>query len=137
MCKNVHLTLPYGYYACSVQIFYGYIDPGAWLICPVGGLKALLTGRVDAPYLLPFTVGLISGLNDPAMFRDAPTGHIFLHQYLFSLKLARICKDYHFDYVTRLARLIKNSVKKFALQGINLLDKGSLARCALNAQSVT
>ena len=23
------------------------------------------------------------------MFRDAPTGHIFLHQYLFSLKLNR------------------------------------------------
>jgi hypothetical protein len=37
-----------------------------------------------------FTVGLISGLNDPAMFKDAPTGQIFLHQYLFSLKLARI-----------------------------------------------
>jgi hypothetical protein len=24
------------------------------------------------------------------MFKDAPTGQIFLHQYLFSLKLARI-----------------------------------------------
>ena len=41
-------------------------------------------------HLSAFTVGLISGLNDPAMFRDAPTGQIFLHQYLFSLRLKRI-----------------------------------------------
>jgi hypothetical protein len=36
------------------------------------------------------TVGLKRGLNDPATFNDTPTGQIFLHQYLFILRLKRI-----------------------------------------------
>ena len=47
-------TLPLGQSPCSMYaFFYGSIGPGAWLVCPVGGLQILLTGRVDAFNLLP------------------------------------------------------------------------------------
>ena len=36
-----------------------------------------------------FTVGFKNGLTEPAMLSVAPTGQIFLHQYLFSRRLAR------------------------------------------------
>ena len=54
------LTLPYGQSVCSVLIFsYDYIGPGAWLICPVGGLQTLLTGRVEALLLLPTILAIL------------------------------------------------------------------------------
>lgn len=47
------LTLPYGESVCSLLLVsYDYVGPGAWLICPVGGLQTLLTGKVYAPLLL-------------------------------------------------------------------------------------
>ncbi len=53
-------TLPYGQSVCSIWTFaYGQIGPGAWLICPVGGLQTLLTGYVDAAHLLPTILALL------------------------------------------------------------------------------
>ncbi len=53
------LTLPYGQSVCSLLLVsYDYVGPGAWLICPVGGLQTLLTGRVTAQLLLPTLVAL-------------------------------------------------------------------------------
>jgi len=46
------LTSPYGQSVCTVWILaWGYIGPGAWLVCPVGGLQAVLT-RTAPPELL-------------------------------------------------------------------------------------
>lgn len=54
------LTLPYGQSVCTVFIFaYGPLGPGAWLVCPVGGLQVLLTGRVEAMYLLPLILAIL------------------------------------------------------------------------------
>lgn len=56
------LTLPYGESVCSVLLFsYDYIGPGAWLICPVGGLQTLLTGRTDfgVHLILPTIIALL------------------------------------------------------------------------------
>ena len=53
------LTLPYGESVCSLLLVsYDYVGPGAWLICPVGGLQALLTGKVYDPLLLSTLVAL-------------------------------------------------------------------------------
>ena len=47
------LTSPYGQSVCTVWILaWGYIGPGAWLVCPVGGLQAVLTGRAPPGLLL-------------------------------------------------------------------------------------
>jgi ferredoxin-type protein NapH len=47
------LALPYGQSVCTMWILaWGYIGPGAWLICPVGGLQAVLTGRAPPGVLL-------------------------------------------------------------------------------------
>jgi ferredoxin-type protein NapH len=56
------LKLPYGQSVCSVLLFsYDYIGPGAWLICPVGGLQTLLTGRTDfgVHLILPTIIALL------------------------------------------------------------------------------
>ena len=56
------LKLPYGQSVCSVLLFsYDYIGPGAWLICPVGGLQILLTGRTDfgVHLILPTIIALL------------------------------------------------------------------------------
>jgi ferredoxin-type protein NapH len=54
------LTLPYGQSVCSLLLVsYNYVGPGAWLICPVGGLQVLLTGRVEFLLLLPTIVALL------------------------------------------------------------------------------
>jgi len=46
------LTLPYGQSVCSMLLVsYDYIGPGAWLLCPVGGLQTVLT-RTAPPGLL-------------------------------------------------------------------------------------
>jgi polyferredoxin len=53
-------TLPLGQSVDSVWlVYYGYVGPGAWLICPVGGLQTLLTGRVDSTHLLPTILALL------------------------------------------------------------------------------
>ena len=53
------LTLPYSESVCSLLLVsYDYVGPGAWLICPVGGLQALLTGKVIGPLLLSTLVAL-------------------------------------------------------------------------------
>ena len=42
------LTLPYGQSPCTVWLVaYGYVGPLAWIICPVGGLQVLISGRTD------------------------------------------------------------------------------------------
>jgi polyferredoxin len=54
------LTLPLGQSPCSIWVFfYGSIGPGAWLVCPVGGLQTLLTGRVDTLHFLPTIIALL------------------------------------------------------------------------------
>jgi ferredoxin-type protein NapH len=54
------LTLPYGQSPCSVLLFsYAYVGPGAWLICPVGGVQSLLTGRVEVQLLLSTVFALL------------------------------------------------------------------------------
>jgi ferredoxin-type protein NapH len=54
------LTLPYGQSPCSMLLFsYDYVGPGAWLICPIGGLQTLLTGRVEALLLLPTIIAIL------------------------------------------------------------------------------
>lgn len=53
------LTLPYGESVCSLLLVsYEYVGPGAWLICPVGGLQTLLTSKVTIQLLLPTLVAL-------------------------------------------------------------------------------
>lgn len=53
------ITLPYSESVCSLLLVsYDYVGPGAWLICPVGGLQALLTGQVYGPLLLSTLVAL-------------------------------------------------------------------------------
>jgi ferredoxin-type protein NapH len=53
------LTLPYSESVCSLLLVsYDYVGPGAWLICPVGGLQALLTGNVYGPLLILTLVAL-------------------------------------------------------------------------------
>jgi ferredoxin-type protein NapH len=54
------LTLPYGESVCSLLLVsFDYVGPGAWLICPVGGLQVLLTGKVTAQLLLPTIIALV------------------------------------------------------------------------------
>ena len=54
------LALPYGQSVCSIWTFaYGQIGPGAWLVCPVGGLQVLLTGYVTADYILPMILAIL------------------------------------------------------------------------------
>jgi len=54
------LTLPYGQSVCSLLLVsYNYLGPGAWLICPVGGLQTLLTGKVTTLLLLPTVMALV------------------------------------------------------------------------------
>jgi polyferredoxin len=54
------LALPYGQSVCSMLLFsYAYVGPGAWLICPVGGLQTLLTGNVGPLLLLPTIIALL------------------------------------------------------------------------------
>jgi polyferredoxin len=53
-------TLPYGQSVCSIETYaYAQIGPGAWLICPIGGLQALLSGYVDATHLLLTILALL------------------------------------------------------------------------------
>ncbi len=54
------LTLPFGQSVCSIETYaYGQIGPGAWLICPVGGLQVLATGFIDMEYLFFTLVALL------------------------------------------------------------------------------
>jgi hypothetical protein len=54
------LTLPFGQSPCNVLLFsYAYVGPGAWFICPVGGLQSLLTGRVEVQLLLSTVFALL------------------------------------------------------------------------------
>ncbi len=54
------LALPYGQSVCTIwTIAYGQIGPGAWLICPLGGLQTLVTGQVDAAHFLLTAVALL------------------------------------------------------------------------------
>jgi ferredoxin-type protein NapH len=54
------LTLPYGESVCSLLLVsYDYVGPGAWIVCPVGGLQTLLTGKVTTQLLLPTLVALV------------------------------------------------------------------------------
>ena len=53
-------ALPYGQSVCVTwTIAYSQIGPGAWLICPVGGLQTLLTSQAAASYILPTLVALL------------------------------------------------------------------------------
>ena len=52
--------VPYGQSVCSfLLVDYNFAAPGSWLICPVGGLQTLLTGRVDFYILIPTIVALL------------------------------------------------------------------------------
>ena len=52
-------TSPYSGSVCSLLLVsYDYVGPGAWLICPVGGLQALLTGKVIGPLLFSTLIAL-------------------------------------------------------------------------------
>jgi polyferredoxin len=52
--------VPLGQSPCSLFVFfYGSIGPGAWLVCPVGGLQVLLSGNVDALHLLPLIMAVL------------------------------------------------------------------------------
>ncbi len=54
------LTVPYGQSVCSIETFaYAQIGPGAWLICPVGGLQTLATGFVDVTHFLAAVLALL------------------------------------------------------------------------------
>lgn len=54
------LALPYGQSVCTIWTFaYGQVGPGAWLICPLGGLQTLVTGQVDAAHFLLTGVALL------------------------------------------------------------------------------
>jgi polyferredoxin len=53
-------SLPYGQSVCTIWTYsYGQIGPGAWLICPIGGLQTLLTGQVDFLHLMPLLLALL------------------------------------------------------------------------------
>lgn len=53
------LELPYSESVCSLLLVsYDYVGPGAWLICPLGGLQALFTGNVYGPLLILTLVAL-------------------------------------------------------------------------------
>ncbi len=53
-------ALPYGQSVCVTwTIAYSQIGPGAWLICPIGGLQTLLTSQAAASYILPTLVALL------------------------------------------------------------------------------
>jgi len=53
-------TLPMGESVCSTWVlFYGSVGPGAWLLCPLGGLQILLTGRAGLTLLIPTIVALL------------------------------------------------------------------------------
>ena len=52
--------LPYGQSVCSIETYaYAQIGPGAWLICPIGGLQALLSGFVDATHFMLTILALL------------------------------------------------------------------------------
>ena len=54
------LTLPYSQSVCTIWLLaYGNIGPGAWLICPLGGLQALLTGNLTVAYLVPTLLAML------------------------------------------------------------------------------
>ena len=54
------LMLPYGQSVCSLfLVSFDTVVPGAWLICPVGGLQVLLTGKVTTLLLLPTIMALV------------------------------------------------------------------------------
>jgi ferredoxin-type protein NapH len=54
------LMLPYGQSVCSIfLVSFDTVGPGAWLICPVGGLQVLLTGKVTTLLLLPTIMALV------------------------------------------------------------------------------
>jgi len=54
------VTLPYGQSVCSLfLVSFDTVGPGAWLICPVGGVQVLLTGKVTTLLLLPTIMALI------------------------------------------------------------------------------
>jgi ferredoxin-type protein NapH len=58
--QNPILSIPYGQSVCSfLLVDYNFAAPGSWLICPVGGVQTLLTGRVGAHILIPTLVALI------------------------------------------------------------------------------
>ena len=53
-------ALPYGQSVCTIWTFaYGQIGPGAWLICPLGGLQTLVTGQVDVAHFALTAVALL------------------------------------------------------------------------------
>jgi polyferredoxin len=54
-----HRFSHYSESVCSLLLVsYDYVGPGAWLICPLGGLQVLLTGNVYCPLLLLALVAL-------------------------------------------------------------------------------
>ena len=60
LTREPFVLLPYGQSVCSLLLVsYDYVGPGAWLICPVGGLQTLLTGQVTIVLLLPTVVALV------------------------------------------------------------------------------
>jgi ferredoxin-type protein NapH len=53
-------VIPYGQSVCSIETYaYAQIGPGAWLICPVGGLQTLVTGFVDVTHFLSTVLALL------------------------------------------------------------------------------
>lgn len=54
------LALPYGQSVCVTwTVAYGQIGPGAWIICPLGGLQTLLTTQSAVVYVLPMLLALL------------------------------------------------------------------------------
>lgn len=52
-------SVPYGESPCSfVLVNYNYAEPGSWLICPVGGMQTLVTGKVSSHLLIPTLIAL-------------------------------------------------------------------------------
>jgi len=52
--------LPVTQSPCSVWLRgFSNVVPGAWLLCPLGGVQALLTGRVEAFLLVPTIVAIL------------------------------------------------------------------------------
>ena len=54
------LMVPYGQSVCSIETYaYAQIGPGAWLICPMGGILTLVTGFVDVTHFLAAVLALL------------------------------------------------------------------------------